>query len=58
MTTAVHHHHNDHRGAPDPSMKEKEKAEIIPEFIEDRRKDSEGRITINRFSIGKLLGKV
>lgn len=56
MATVVHHHHVDHRSASDPLMKEK--ADIIPEFIEERRKDSEGRITVNKFSIGKLLGKV
>jgi hypothetical protein len=56
MTTAIHHHHVDHRSASDPLMKEK--ADIIPEFIEERRKDTEGRITVNKFSIGKLLGKV
>ena len=56
MATAVHHHNIDHRSASDSSIKEK--AEIIPEFIEERRKDSEGRITISKFSIGKLLGKV
>ena len=56
MTTVIHHHHVDHRNTADSLIKEK--AEIIPEFIEERRKDSEGRITINKFSIGKLLGKV
>jgi hypothetical protein len=31
---------------------------IIPEMIEERRKDSEGRIVINQFMRGKMLGKV
>jgi hypothetical protein len=30
----------------------------IPDIIEERRKDSEGRIVSNRYLRGKLLGKV
>jgi len=33
-------------------------AECIPDVIEERRKDSEGRIVSNRYLRGKLLGKV
>jgi hypothetical protein len=32
--------------------------EHIPDIIEERRKDSEGRIISNRYLRGKLLGKV
>ena len=32
--------------------------EHIPDIIEERRKDSEGRIVSNRYLRGKLLGKV
>lgn len=56
MATAMHH--GEHRNTADVP-KEKEKApEYIPDIIEERRKDSEGRITLNKFACGKLLGKV
>ncbi len=32
--------------------------EVIPDIIEERRKDAEGRIVSNRYLRGKLLGKV
>ena len=32
--------------------------EYIPDIIEERRKDSEGRTVTNQFVRGKLLGKV
>jgi len=32
--------------------------EHIPEIIEERRKDAEGRILAYRYARGKLLGKV
>ena len=35
-----------------------EKPDNIPDIIEERRKDSEGRIFSNRYLRGKLLGKV
>jgi hypothetical protein len=35
-----------------------EKPDNIPDIIEERRKDSEGRIVSNRYLRGKLLGKV
>lgn len=54
MATAIHH--TEHRNSADPLTKDK--VEIIPDIIEERRKDSEGRITINKFCTGKLLGKV
>jgi hypothetical protein len=31
---------------------------IIPDVIEEKRKDSEGKIVINKYIRGKLLGKV
>ena len=40
------------------SQKKEEPETVIPEFIDERRKDSEGRITVQRFHRGKLLGKV
>jgi len=30
----------------------------IPDIIEEKRKDAEGRIVVNRYLKGKLLGKV
>ena len=44
-----------------PSSSHSEKPvipETIPDVIEERRKDSEGRIVSNRYLRGKLLGKV
>ena len=55
MATAVHHH-VEHRAGSDAVLKDK--AEAIPDIIEERRKDAEGRITINKYFTGKLLGKV
>lgn len=46
----------EHRSAADPVVKEK--AEILPDVIEERRRDGDGRIMINKFATGKLLGKV
>ena len=46
----------EHRSAADPAVKEK--TEILPDVIEERRKDGDGRILINKFATGKLLGKV
>ena len=54
MATAIHR--TEHRVSADQLTKVK--AETIPDIIEERRKDSEGRITINKFCTGKLLGKV
>lgn len=53
MATAVQHVES--RNTTDQV---KEKVEFLPDIVEERRKDSEGRITVNRFSTGKLLGKV
>ena len=36
----------------------KDQAEFIPEIIEERRKDSEGRSVLTKYIRGKLLGKV
>lgn len=36
----------------------KDQAEFIPETIEERRKDSEGRSVLTKYTRGKLLGKV
>ena len=36
----------------------KDQAEFIPETIEERRKDSEGRSVVTKYIRGKLLGKV
>ena len=54
MATAVHH--IEHRNNGD--VVAKEKLEYVPDIIEERRKDSEGRLIINKFACGKLLGKV
>jgi len=40
------------------SRREKAPEVPIPEMIEERRKDSEGRIVSNKYLRGKLLGKV
>ena len=45
--------------APTGTAKAPEKPEeAIPEVIEERRKDSEGRVGVYRYMRGKLLGKV
>ena len=31
---------------------------VIPDVIEERRKDAEGRVFTNKYARGKLLGKV
>lgn len=54
MATAVQHIES--RSTTDQVVKDK--AEFLPDTVEERRKDSDGRITINRFLTGKLLGKV
>lgn len=36
----------------------KDPAFNIPDIIEDRRKDSEGRTVITKYARGKMLGKV
>ncbi len=46
------------RPAPSASRKEKVPEIPIPEMIEERRKDSEGRVISNKYLRGKLLGKV
>jgi hypothetical protein len=53
MATAVQHIES--RNTADQV---KDKAEFLPDIVEERRKDSDGRITVNRFTTGKLLGKV
>jgi hypothetical protein len=54
MATAVHH--NDHRATSEAVSKDQ--AEYIPDIIEEKRKDGDGRITITKYARGKLLGKV
>lgn len=54
MATAVHH--NDHRATSEAVSKDQ--AEGIPDIIEEKRKDGDGRITITKYARGKLLGKV
>jgi hypothetical protein len=45
--------------APTGTAKAPEKPEeVIPEMIEERRKDGEGRVGVYRYMRGKLLGKV
>ena len=45
-----------------PSARDKSKTAepeaIIPDIIEERRKDAEGRVITNTFTRGKMLGKV
>jgi hypothetical protein len=53
MATAVQHIES--RNTTDQV---KDKAEFLPDIVEERRKDSDGRISVNRFTTGKLLGKV
>lgn len=36
----------------------KDQAELIPDIIEEKRKDSEGRLHLTKYLKGKLLGKV
>ena len=36
----------------------KERAEFIPEVIEEKRTDSEGGLIVTKYIRGKLLGKV
>ena len=40
------------------SLKNQENTANIPEIIEERRRDSEGRTITNKYVRGKLLGKV
>ena len=40
------------------ALKNQENAANIPEIIEERRRDSEGRTINNKYVRGKLLGKV
>jgi hypothetical protein len=40
------------------ALKNQENAANIPEIIEERRRDSEGRTINNKYIRGKLLGKV
>jgi hypothetical protein len=54
MTTALHP--SEQRKVDDLSVKDQ--AEFIPEIIEERRKDSEGRSYLTKYARGKLLGKV
>jgi hypothetical protein len=54
MATAVHH--TDHRATSEAVSKDQ--AEYIPDVIEEKRKDAEGRISITKYARGKLLGKV
>jgi hypothetical protein len=53
MAAAVHH------GVEPTKMPSAEDpAQLIPEVIEERRKDSEGRTVVTKYARGKLLGKV
>jgi hypothetical protein len=36
----------------------KDQAELIPDIIEERRKDADGRQVLTKYARGKLLGKV
>ena len=54
---------NDKRGVPssgaESSKTNKEEMAPIPEIVEEKRKDAEGRyVVVNRYIRGKLLGKV
>lgn len=61
MTTVAH---SDKRGIPSSSAapmqnKKEDNSTPIPEIVEERRKDAEGRyVVVNRYTRGKLLGKV
>ena len=43
---------------PTSAEAQKEVVEYIPDIIEERRKDSEGRTITTQYARGKLLGKV
>ena len=43
---------------PSSAEVQKEVAEYIPDIIEERRKDAEGRTITTQYARGKLLGKV
>lgn len=61
MSAAVHQGQGQPTNVALPSEKTQAQKEVetpIPEIIEERRKDSDGRILVNRFHRGKLLGKV
>jgi len=61
MTTVAH---SDKRGPPSSSAapmqnKKEDNSTPIPEIVEERRKDADGRyVVVNRYTRGKLLGKV
>jgi hypothetical protein len=54
MATAVHNNFEPRAPAEPP----KEPVEIIPDVIEERKKDSEGRLLVTKYARGRLLGKV
>ena len=67
MTTVMQQpiSHNDRQGPSNlqqndakEALKNQENTANIPEIIEERRRDSEGRTITNKYVRGKLLGKV
>ena len=41
-----------------PTEPPREQVEVIPDVIEKRKKDTDGRLTIMKYAKGRLLGKV
>ena len=52
-------HHSDKRSTATSKVETKRDEAIIPEVVEEKRKDADGRIVVtNRYARGNLLGKV
>jgi hypothetical protein len=56
MAAVLKSHQNDAQSKS--KSRPEAKPDNIPDIIEERRKDSEGRIHISKYLRGKLLGKV
>ncbi len=43
---------------PSALQQEKDQASTVPEIIEERRSTSDGRVAVQKYARGKILGKV